>query len=509
MEPATALRTGARLLWERSASVLPVYLLASGLYGAARAPLVVAGVAAGWLLAASGRFEPFLDRLRTVGDGSVAPGADGSLPPELGDAVAGILTPGVLLLVAAGVLSAAVLAVLASAVGNAAAVNGLYGLLRGDDGVAAAVSGIRRHWRSFVGVRLLLVAAVGAVLVPAGAVVAVVVGAVTAGGGGVGAAALGATVALLGGLVAALLVAAVLVLLAFADQAVVVDGVGAVAAAKRSVRLPVRRPVAVLSYVAVAVGGVVVAVVVGGLAATAGAPRAAALVGTLLVPPVVDGFKTALYAELGLPSAPATGTPSTGRRVRSAFGGGLRSVGEFVRDHPVANLASLACVTAAGAAGWVAANATGIDLPVGGDVGGVFGAVPVGTFLNLAANNWLVAADLAYSGLAAGVPAVVSLGLNGLVIGAVAGVVDPLAFVALVAPHGVIEIPAIVVGGAAGLHLGGVGIGALRGRHGDGDVAAAIRRIYRVLLGLVPLFVVAAFVEAFLTPAVAAVVLGG
>ena len=499
MEPATALRTGARLLWERSASVLPVYLLASGLYGAARAPLVVAGVAAGWLLAASGRFEPFLDRLRTVGDGSVAPGADGSLPPELGDAVAGILTPGVLLLVAAGVLSAAVLAVLASAVGNAAAVNGLYGLLRGDDGVAAAVSGIRRHWRSFVGVRLLLVAAVGAVLVPAGAVVAVVVGA----------AALGATVALLGGLVAALLVAAVLVLLAFADQAVVVDGVGAVAAAKRSVRLPVRRPVAVLSYVAVAVGGVVVAVVVGGLAATAGAPRAAALVGTLLVPPVVDGFKTALYAELGLPSAPATGTPSTGRRVRSAFGGGLRSVGEFVRDHPVANLASLACVTAAGAAGWVAANTTGIDLPVGGDVGGVFGALPVGTFLNLAANNWLVAADLAYSGLAAGVPAVVSLGLNGLVIGAVAGVVDPLAFVALVAPHGVIEIPAIVVGGAAGLHLGGVGIGALRGRHGDGDVAAAIRRIYRVLLGLVPLFVVAAFVEAFLTPAVAAVVLGG
>jgi uncharacterized membrane protein SpoIIM required for sporulation len=87
--------------------------------------------------------------------------------------------------------------------------------------------------------------------------------------------------------------------------------------------------------------------------------------------------------------------------------------------------------------------------------------------------------------------------------------VDPVAFLALVAPHGVIEIPAIVIAGSAGLSLGGVGVGAVRGRYSDDDVAAAIRRVYRVLLGLVPLFVVAALIEAFLTPLVASAVLGG
>ncbi len=507
VNPSTALRTGARLLWERSASVLPVYLLASGLYGAARAPLVVAGVATVWLLAASGRLDSFLDRLRAAGDGPIDPGSgNAALPAEFADAVAGLLTPGVLLLIGGGVLAAAILAVLASAVGNAAAVGGLFGLLGGDDGVRAAVAGVRRHWRAFVGVRLLLIAAVAAVVLPLIGVVAAIIG-VTTGTGGVRAGALGVVAALLGGAVGVVVVLAVLVL--FADQAVVVDDVGAVAAVKRSVRLPLRRPTAVLGYVAVAAGAVLASTVAGGVAATAGAPRATALVGTVLVPPVVDGFKTALYAETALPPAPDAGPPPIGHRLRSAFGGGLRSVGGFVREHPLANLASLGCVVAGGAAGWLATASLAVDLPVGGDVGGVFGTIPVGTFANLATNNWLVAVDLAYSGLAAGVPAVVSLAFNGLIVGAVGGVFDPVAFLALVAPHGVIEIPALVIGGAAGLSLGGVGIGAVSGRYGDSDVAAAIRRTYRILLGLVPLFVVAAFVEAFLTPAVAGVVLGG
>jgi len=512
VNPSTALRTGARLLWERSASVLPVYLLASGLYGAARAPVVVAGVVAVWLLAAGGRLDPFFDRLRAAErgaiDSGVGPGS-GTLPPELSDAIEGILTPGVLLVVAGGVLASAALAVLASAVGNAAAVGGLFGLLRGDDGVRTAVGAVRRHWRSFVGVRLLLIVALAAVVSPLVGLGAAVAGVTASAGGLSRVGALGILVAVLGGIVTFLVAVAIFVLVAFADQAIVVDDVGAVAAVKRSVRLPLRRPVAVLGYVAVAIGAGLAWVIAGSLAAIAGAPRVAALVTTVLIPPVVEGFKTALYAETPLSTAPDGGPPPVRTRLRVAFGGGLRSVGGFVRDHPGANLVSFGCIAAGGVTGWLATDAIGVDFPIGGDVGGVFGTVPLGTALNLATNNWLVAVDLAYSGLAAGVPAVVTLVFNGLVVGAVGGVFDPVAFLALVAPHGVIEIPALVIGGAAGLSLGGVGLGAVRGRYDDRDVAGAIRRTYRVLLGLVPLFAVAAFVEAFLTPAIASVVLGG
>ena len=509
MDPATALRTGARLLWRRSASVLPVYLLASGLYGVARAPLVIAGVAAVWLLAAGGRLEPFIDILRDSGR-SVDPGTveAGELPPGLAEAIASLLTPGTVLLVAVGVLAAVLLALVASAVGNAAAIGGLFGLLRGDDGVQSAVASARRRWRSFVGVRLLLVAAIAGAVAPFVGLGLVVGGRIVSSGDINPAAAAGVLGVALAGLFTVILVLTVLVCFAFADQAIVVDDLGATAAVGRSLRLPLRRPVAVAAYVAVAVGVVVGSTVVGSLAATAGAPRVTALVGTVLIPPVFDGFKTSLYAELSPPASDGASVP-LGARLRSAFGGGLRAIGGFVWMHPLTNVASLACLAAGGVAGWTATASVGLDIPLGSEVGTVFGAVPLGTFLNLATNNWLVAVDLAYSGLAVGIPAVVSLGFNGLVIGAVGGAFDPVAFVALVAPHGVVEVPAVVIGGAAGLRLGGVAVGALRGRNDDGDVAAAIRQTYRVLLGLVPLFVVAAFVEAFLTPAIASAVLAG
>jgi uncharacterized membrane protein SpoIIM required for sporulation len=312
--------------------------------------------------------------------------------------------------------------------------------------------------------------------------------------------------ALFGLLIAVLLVAAVFVLFAFAEQAVVVDDVGAVEAVRRSVRFPFRRPWDTLGYVDVAFGALVVSGAVGSSAAAFGATRVTALVGTILLPPVVDGFKTALYAERELSDVDL---PRPEERFRAAFGGGLRSLGGFVRTHPLANLASLGCVAVGGIVGWRATSSLGLSIPIGGDVGSVFGSFPLGTFFNLAVNNWLVAVDLAYSGLAVGIPAIVGLAFNGLVVGALGGVFDPVAFVALVAPHGIVEIPAIVVGGALGLWLGGVALGVLRGRRNGDDVAAAIRRAYRVLLGLVPLFVLAAFVEAFLTPAIASLVLGG
>ncbi|WP_256288549.1 stage II sporulation protein M [Halobellus inordinatus] len=535
MNPSSALRTGGRMLWERSASVIPVYLLVSGLYGVARVPLLLAALLALWLAASSGRLQPFVDALRDAASDSAPPASgDGSgsvdlgavdpdqLGPGLDDAVANLLTPDIVGLVLLGVFLSVLLSVVVSAVGGAAAISTVFGLLKDEDGVLAAVEGAGTYWRSFLGVRVLFLAALAIVLVPIGAAIVWAVGSVVgASTGGVAASpsasaaagpsseasVLALAVVGIGSIVAFVAVLVVFLLFAFAEQAVVVDDVGAVAAVRRSVRFPFRRPAAFLGYVVVAFGALVVTGSVAGVASVAGATRVTGLVSAIVVPPVLDGFKTSLYAERPLPPTLEVAPP--GDRLRSAFGGGLRAVGGFVADRPLANVASLAIVLAGGAIGWRATASLGVSLPVGSDVGNVFGAFPGGTFVNLAVNNWLVASDVAFSGLAAGIPAVVTLGFNGLIVGAVGGVFDPIAFLALVAPHGVVEIPALVVGGGLGLWLGGVGLGAARGRLVADEVASAIRRTYRVLLGLVPLFVLAAFIEAFLTPAIASLVLTG
>ncbi|WP_336024017.1 stage II sporulation protein M [Halobellus salinisoli] len=525
MKPSLALRTGGRLLFERSSSVLPLYLLVTGLYGIARVPLLVGGLLALWYLGAAGRLDPLVDVLRQLSESGAALDAGGTdvdpatveqIAPELGEAFAGLVTPETIALVAGGGLLSLLLALLASAVGSAVTVGGLYGLLRGDDGVRAGVDGAGRYWRSILGVRLLLLAALAAVAVPIFGVLTAIGGYLTAAFGSASAAGvepawatlgLGILGILFGLFVGALLLAAVFVLFAFAEQAVVVDDVGALEAMRRSVHFPFERPVAVLVYVAVAFGALLASGGIGSAASTLGATRVTALLGTVLFSPLLDGFKTSLYAETELERD--SDLAPVDERLRSAFVGGLRAAGGFLRTSPLANLASLGFVAAGGVVGWFATASIGVSLPIGGDVANVFGTFPVGTFVNLAVNNWLVAVDLAYSGLAVGVPAAVGLAFNGLIIGGVAGVFEPIAVLALVAPHGIIEIPAIVVGGGLGLWLGGVALGAFRGRRDADDLAAAIRRGYRVLLGLVPLFILAAFIEAFLTPAIASVVLAG
>lgn len=495
MNVSTALRAGVRTLSERSPSVLPVYLFTTGLYGIARLPAVLAGLVAFALVAADGRLETVVRELVAVDSSSTDPGA--TLSPVVVDAVGNLLSPAVVLLVGGGVLASLLLSVVVSAVARAVAVNAVFGLLRDEDGVRAAVVGGRADWLALLGVRLLLLVAVAVVAVPV-VLSGLALFAVSETAGVVG--------AVVGVGLAALFGVALLAAFAFAEQAVVVDGVGVVAAVRRSATFPFRRPAAFVGYVGVALGALFVAAAVSGTASLGGATRVSALVGALVVRPVLDGFKTALYAERDL--SPRE-TPSLGRRTRRAFGGGLGALGAFVRDHPLANAVSAVLFFGGVFGGWAATASVNASLPAREGVADVFGTFPVGTFVNLAVNNWLVAADAAYSGIAVGVPSVVSLAFNGVVVGAVGGVFDPLAFAALVVPHGVVEVPALVFGGGLGLWLGGVGYRAVRGRTGATGVAAALRRAYRVLLGLAPLFVVAAFVEAFLTPAVASFVLAG
>ncbi|ELZ30841.1 hypothetical protein C474_10281 [Halogeometricum pallidum JCM 14848] len=501
MNVSTALRAGGRMLSEYSSSVLPVYLLATGLSGVARVPMLLAVFAAFALVSLDGSLGRVLEiagevDVGAVEDGSVNPDA---IPPGLGDAVMNLLSPEVLALLGLGLLGSLLLSFVVSPVANAASVHGVFGLLRGDDGVRAALLGARDDWLSFLGIHLLLLAALAVSAVPL--VLLGLLGVALSHGTGVA----GVLGVLAGALLSALLALAVLLLFAFAEQAVVVDGLGAVAAVRRSAAFPFRRPADFVGYVAVALGALLLTGGVAFVASLGGAARVSSLVGAVLVPPVLDGFKTALYDERDLPRRE---TPPIGDRLRDAYGGGLRALGAFVRDHPLANVASAVCFAGGLAGGWAATSPYAVEVPIEGEISAVFGAFPLATFVNLAVNNWLVAADAAYSGVAFGVPSVTSLAFNGLIVGALGGVFDSQLFVALVVPHGVIEVPALVLGGGIGLWLGGVGLRVARGRTGADGLAAAIRHAYRVLLGLVPLFVVAAFVEAFLTPQIASIIVG-
>lgn len=79
----------------------------------------------------------------------------------------------------------------------------------------------------------------------------------------------------------------------------------------------------------------------------------------------------------------------------------------------------------------------------------------------------------------------------------------------LVAPHGMLEIPAILIGGAAIVRLGATLTTPARGRTLGEAFMEALARWAQVMLGVViPLFLLAAVVEAFITPYVAVIFLG-
>jgi uncharacterized membrane protein SpoIIM required for sporulation len=546
-----ALRAGVGVTLRRPSSVLPFYLLAAGAPAVARVPLLIGVVLALGILLARGRIEPVVRELAAVNPGRVDPAEPTEIPAGLARAIDGLLVPDVVAVLVASAAAFVAVFLVGRGVAVAGTHHAVYAALRGEDPSIAGVVGIGRDWRTFVGIGLIRVGLFLAAAVPA------LVGALAV-------PAVGPAAALLV-IVSVPLGLAVWVGLAFAGQAATVEGVDALGAVRRSAGFPRRRPEAVIGYVLVAVTLFAVGVIAAVLAGLGGASRIVGLVATLGVLPALDGFKTALYAERTLPPRAEhgsetdvpTGSDDPARRddairhgdasiwrdgairgddqsgdrsddrsvdrgddpgrerganrsrVTAGLRDGLRALDEFVRNHPLANLTSAGLFALGAAAGWLATRGPGTRLEPSGDVASAFGAVPIGPFAGIAANNWLVAAESAFAGLVFGVPAAATMLFNGALVGGIAGVYDPAAFLALVAPHGVVELPALAVGGGLGLHLGRVGLDALRGRRSATAVSAALERAFRVLVGLAVAFVAAAFVEAFLTPRLAAWILGG
>lgn len=118
-------------------------------------------------------------------------------------------------------------------------------------------------------------------------------------------------------------------------------------------------------------------------------------------------------------------------------------------------------------------------------------------------NNLQVALMAFAGGMTFGVLTVYAMFQNGMLLGVLAGVFtkagQALPFWTLIVPHGALELPAIALAGGAGLMLGRAllfpadlpRIEALRQVSGDA---------VRIVLGTIPLFVVAGLVEGFVTP---------
>ncbi|WP_436906848.1 stage II sporulation protein M [Halosimplex marinum] len=123
------------------------------------------------------------------------------------------------------------------------------------------------------------------------------------------------------------------------------------------------------------------------------------------------------------------------------------------------------------------------------------------------ARNATVAVVMYVGSLTFGAVTAVTLAYNGFVVGyAVAGSERVARSVLLVAPHGVFELPAFVLAGAAGLQLPAEVVRYLTGAQPTLLRRSAVVRSGRRFLLALGLLVVAAWVEAALTPAVAGAV---
>lgn len=564
-----ALTATGRVLRDLPGAILPAYLLALGVASVARVPILLALALSVGLLDRAGRIEPLLREARTLSESGVDPD---SVPPEVTAMVRELFTPAVIALLVGGVLAGIVVLVLARAVSTAVTQSTVWATLAVGSGVGPAsgggsgegtpaeralTAGVRGagRWRTFLGLFLLKLLVVAVCLgIPAAltAGLAVVSGV---------AAVVGGLLLAVGGLVTII----AFLLLSFAGPAIVVDDAGAVAAAKRSVAF-VRRHVGVtIAFVLLAGGLYVGAAVLSGLTSVVGAGRLGGLFVPLVVSPLIDLLATGLYAGVSTTDdvvpQEATAADDTGStahtvdltetaddsgfqwlrasdetasesarttradhsrgvvvptrqraplrtRLRNLFGDGLRSSLAVVGRHPLAVGVALLAFVLGTVGGWTLTASAGIAIDPPGDVAGVFGPLPVNDFLNIAANNWLVAASGTYSGLAFALPALTAAAFNGALVGALAGVFDPVAFLALVAPHGVIEIPTLLLAWGLGVHLGTVGWRAVRGQTDAATVAGHLRRAARALAGIAVLLVVASFVEAFLTPWIAAQIVG-
>lgn len=495
MDLSEIVRRSLATLGRRPGELLSWYVFGAAVPVVARA-IVVIGVGVSYLfLALSGRLETLE---RAIAAGELGP------PPtdESEEAIQawfeatlphleGLFSPFVGAPIAASLFVAVSVFVPLYFATAAARIAACDARLDGDGGIAPGLDGARRYWTSFLALFVL------EALVWIGFAFVALFGLLLAGFFGP----IGAIFAF--GTFAGLFVALAFVrlLFAFAPIAVVADDASAADGLRSAFGFLRTDPAVAFVYAALA------ALLLSGLGvfgvglSLLGAGSVVALLGLFVVSPFLDLLKTGVYknASDGLqPPVPASG--GLGERFGSGLRRGLREMTGFVRETPGLHAVAAISLLAGFASGYT------IVAPLDGTVTTsvaartdelVFGVAAIDFF----ANNWSVALSLAFSGFAFGAPALVSLWFNGLVFGAVGRLeIAPLELVAFVVPHGLFEIPAILIAGAVGIRLGIVAWRAAGGRTDRSTVIEEIRRGFWVLVGVGVLLAIAGLIEGVFSP---------
>lgn len=495
MSLSEALHATLSTLRRRPGDLLPFYMLGAAVPTAARVWTFLAlGVAYAYL-ELSGR----LDSVRAA-----LPGHDLDPPDpaqteafarwaaEVQPLVRPLFPPVVVVALLAGLLLTVLAALVLAAAASAGQMAACDARLRDERGLTAGVAGLRRYWRAFLAAYVLealvwLVATGVALLVVSGAAALASV-----------ALFLVAPVALLAWLG---VVVATRAVFAFVPVAIVVDDVGLLGAIRASAGFVRRDPVPAVGYYAIALGTLLAFSTLVGLLTVVDTQAVAAPLAYLVVSPVLDLLKTGLYgADRGVLSPPSGPVPGLRRQLSAWARRGLRAVAGFVRGAPGLHALSLGLGVAGAAMGWAVAGPL-VGLVDTSIAERIAEHVPPLAALNFFANNWTVAVSTTLSGTVLAVPAGLSVWFNGVVLGAVARLeVTPIELAAFILPHGIFEVPAIVVSGALGVHLGVVTWRTWRGDLDRGSLADALERAFWVLVGLGLVLAVAGFVEGFISP---------
>jgi uncharacterized membrane protein SpoIIM required for sporulation len=479
----------------RADELLPAYFLSPAVTQVARVVVLVGLAAAYASLAATGRLSQFRADLRAADPDP--PGPDASIEAYgewigvILSAVDELLTPWVIAIVLITILLATLVWVVLNAVATAAQLGCCWAVIRDRRGTTAAIGAARRYWAALLGLfglQLVFVLVVTAI------VIAPVVGVATI--------STGASVALAVVLFVVWLAAIVSLraVFAFAAVAVVVEDVGVLGGLRGSVRFGRHYAGSVLGYL-VAVLGVYMLVGTAAASGGGGNPAVSGLIGLVVAAPALDLLRTGLYGDaVGSITPPDEPERSVLEQIRAGVRDGVDEMGAFVARHPGLHVLAAGFLLAGGIGGWILAGAweplatTSIEARLSDHT-------PRTAVLSFTTNNVGVAVSTAFSGLAYGIPAGVSLVFNGAVLGVIGRLeTGPIALAAFVLPHGLVEMPAFVIAGAVGGALGADAWRATRGRIDRPELADTLERSFRIMVGVAVLLAGAGLIEGLISP---------